>query len=380
MKKLRLFTPGPVATPPEVMLEMAQPMQHHRTQWYRDMHKEMHELLQYLFQTKGQVLTFTGSGTSAMEGAIIGCCTAGHKPVVVNNGKFGERWVKVCKAFNIPHAEIKLDWGTGATPEMIAKAMDADTAIDTIIIVHSETSACALSDVEGIAKLSRQRNAVFLVDGITAVGAIPFKMDEWGVDVCVTGSQKAMMLPPGLGFAAMSERAWQRVDESKHPSFYNDVRAYRKSLDKWDAPYTPNVPLVRGTLFNLRGFKERGLENIWTETRMLAEGTRAAMQALGIKLFAKDCVDSVTGLWVPEGVKEGDLRNMMRDKYGMHIAGAQDDIKGKVVRISHMGYVDQFDTLGVIAALEMALSTLGHKVQIGAGVAAAIKVFAEAKL
>ena len=377
MKKLRLFTPGPVAVPEDTMLEMAQPMQHHRTAWYREMHKEMHELLQYLFQTKAMVLTFTGSGTSAMEGAIIGCCPPGHKALVVNNGKFGERWVKVCKAFNIDHKELKLEWGHGATPAMIAKEMDADANIDTVIVVHSETSASSLSDVEGIGKLTRKRGALLLVDGITAVGAIPVKMDAWGVDVYATGSQKAMMLPPGLGFAAVNDRAWERIDSGKMPCFYNDLKAYRKSMDTFDAPYTPAVTLVRGTLFNLKKFKEIGLENIWAETKMLAEGTRAAAKAMGLKIFAADPVDSVTGMWVPDGIKEGDLRKTMRDKHGMHIAGAQDDIKGKVIRISHMGYVDQYDTLGVIAALEMTLVSMGYKLEIGTGVSAALKVFAK---
>jgi aspartate aminotransferase-like enzyme len=377
MKKHRLFTPGPVAVPESTMLEMAQPMKHHRTAWYREMHEEMHGLLQYLFQTKAQVMTFTGSGTSAIEGAIIGCCPPGHKALVFNNGKFGERWVKVCKAFNIDHTEVKLDWGLGAKPDMVIKAMDADPKIDTVIVVHSETSAAAVSDVEGMAKVTRERGALLLVDGITSVGAIPVKMDEWGVDVYGTGSQKAMMMPPGLGFAAVNDRAWERIESGKMPCFYNDLKAYKKSFAKWDAPYTPAVTLVRGALHNLRMFKEIGLENIWAETTMLAEGTRAALRALDLKIFATDCVDSVTGFWVPEGVDEGKLRKTMLNKHGMQIAGAQDDIKGKVCRISHMGYVDQFDTLGVLAALEMTLKEMGHNLQVGTGVAAALAVFAE---
>jgi aspartate aminotransferase-like enzyme len=378
MKKLRLFTPGPTMVPEDVMLEMARPMEHHRTAWYRDMHKELYGLLQYLFQTKATCLTFTGSGTSAMEGAIVGCCPPGHKALVVENGKFSERWSKVCAAFGIDHTPLPLEWGHGAKVPDIKKAMDADPKIDTVIVVHSETSTTALTDVEGIAKLTRERGALLIVDGITAVGALPVKMDEWGVDAYVTGSQKAIMLPPGLGFAAINDRAWERIDSGKMPTLYNDVKAFRKSLDTFDAPYTPAVTLVRGALYVLRGIKERGLENIWAETAMLARATRAAAEALRLKVYAADPVDSVTAMVVPDGVDEGALRKTIRSKYGFQIAGGQGDLKGRIIRFSHMGYVDAFDTLGVISALELTLAGQGYDVKIGAGVGAAQQVFAEA--
>lgn len=377
MKKNRLFTPGPTMVPEEILLEMARPMEHHRTAFYRDMHKEVCELLQYLFQTKATCLVITGSGTSAMEGAIVGCCPPGHKALVVRNGKFAERWAKVCAAFDIDHTSLDLTWGTGATSADITKAMDADPKIDTVIVVHSETSTTALSDVEGIAKITRDRGALLLVDGITAVGALPVKMDDWGVDVYVTGSQKAMMLPPGLGFAAVNDRAWERIDSGKTHVLYNDLKAYRKSLETWDAPYTPALTLVRGTLVALRGMKERGLENIWKETTTLARLMRAAAGALGIQVYAKDPVDSVTALIVPDGIDEATLRKTMRTKYGFHVAGGQGDIKGKIIRFSHMGYVDAFDTIGAIAALELVLKEMGHAVTLGAGVSAALQVLAE---
>lgn len=378
MKKLRLFTPGPVMVPEDVMLEMARPMEHHRTQWYRDMHKELCDLLQYLFQTKAMCLTFTGSGTSAMEGLIVGCCPPGHKALVIHNGKFAERWVKVCTTFGIEHTRLDLPYGRGAKASDVAAAMQQDSKIDTVIVVHSETSTTALSDVEGIAKVTKERNALLLVDGITAVGAIPVKMDAWGIDGYVTGSQKAMMLPPGLAFAAVSDRAWQRIDSGKTPTLYNDLKAYRKSMETFDAPYTPAITLVRGAVFNLKRIKERTLEAIWKETAVMAKATRAAVAAMGLKLFATDPVDSVTAVSVPPGVDEGALRKTMSGKYGFHIAGGQGDMKGKIIRFSHMGYVDIFDTLGVIAALEMTLKGMGQSVTIGAGVAAAQRVFSEA--
>lgn len=359
------------------MLEMARPIEHHRTAWYRDLHKELYELLQYLFQTEAICLTFTGSGTSAAEGAIVGCCPPGHKALVVRNGKFAERWAKVCAAFGIDHTPLDIQWGRGAKVADITKAMDADPKIDTVVLVHSETSTTALSDVEGIAKITQDRGALLIVDGITAVGTLPVKMDEWGVDVYITGSQKALMLPPGLGFAAVNDRAWERIDEGKMPTLYNDVKAYRKSLDTFDAPYTPAVTLVRGALLSLKKIKEIGLENIWRESAMLAKATRAAAVAIGLKVYAADPVDSVTAMLVPDGVDEGALRKTIRGKYGFQIAGGQGDLKGRIIRFSHMGYVDAFDTLGAIAALELTLAGQGFDVTIGAGVSAAQRVFAE---
>lgn len=377
MKKQRLFTPGPTMVPEEIMLEMARPMLHHRTEWYRELHKEVHGLLQYLFQTKGQCLTFTGSGSAAMEGAIVGCCPPGHKALVFLNGKFAERWAQVCQTFGVDHTCVDVAWGSGVKDMDLVRAMDADSKIDTVIVVHSETSTTAVSDVRNIAKVTRERDALLLVDGITAVGAVPVKMDEWGIDVYVTGSQKALMLPPGLGFAAVGDRAWKRIDSGKMPTLYNDLKAYRKSLETWDAPYTPNVALVRGLLQVLRLIKEQTLEAIWEETAMLARATRAAAEAMGLKVYAKDPVDSVTAVLVPDGIDEGKLRKTMRLKFGFHIAGGQGAVKGKIVRFSHMGYVDAFDTLGVIAALEFSLREQGYDVAIGSGVSAAQRVYAE---
>lgn len=375
MKKIRLFTPGPTMVPEDIMLEMARPMEHHRTPYFRDLHKELCGHLQYLFQTSAKCLTFTGSGTSAMEAAIVGCCPKGHKALVIENGNFAERWGKVCTAFGIEHNKLALEWGRGAKAAEVEKAMEADRSIDTVICVHSETSTAALSDVEGIARITRKRGALLLVDGITAVGAIPAKMDEWGVDVYVTGSQKALMLPPGLAFAAVNDRAWERIDSGQMPTFYNNLKNYRKSLETYDNPYTPNVSLVRGAVYSLKQIRERTLEAIWSETALLARAMRAALTALGLKIFPADPVDSVTAAWVPEGVDEGALRKTMRGRFGFQIAGGQGKVTGKIIRFSHMGYVDMFDTIGVIAALEMALKGQGFAVTLGAGVTEAEKVF-----
>ena len=363
--------------PEEIMLELARPMEHHRTDYYRELHRELHGLLQYLFQTSGTCLTFTGSGTAAAEAAIVGCCPPGHKALVIRNGKFADRWAKVCATFGIAHTALEFPWGQGAKAAHVEKALAADGALDTVIVVHSETSTTALSDVEGIAGVVRKRGGLLIVDGITAVGALPVKMDAWGVDAYVTGSQKALMLPPGLAFVAISDRAWERINSAKMPVLYNDLKAYRKSLETFDAPYTPAITLVRGAVKVLQEIKGRTLEKVWAETAMLARATRAAAGALGMKVFPADPVDSVTALVVPNGIDEPKLRKTMLSRYGFRLAGGQDSLKGRIIRLSHMGYVDAFDTLGAIAALELALAEQGYAVKLGAGVSAAQAAFAE---
>jgi serine---pyruvate transaminase len=378
MKKLRLFTPGPCMVPEEVMLAMAQPIDHHRTAAFRAVLEDVTKNLQYLFGTSGTCLTLTGSGTAAAEAAIVSCLPAGHKALVCRSGKFGERWGKICDAFKIENTKYELDWGHGFKPDGVADQLDADPSIDTIIVTHSETSTAAVSDVQGIAKLARSRDILLIVDGITAVGAIPVKMDDWGIDVLITGSQKALMLPPGLGFLGVGDRAWQRIDSGEVTAFYGNLKAYRKSIAGFDTPYTPANVMVNGAQIVLRRLREEGLEAIWKRVATFARATREAAVAMGMKVYAADPVDSVTALWVPDGVDEPTLRKTLRAKYGMQIAGGQDQIKGKVVRIGHMGYIDAADALAIISALELTLNGMGHPLEPGVSVAVAQKVFAEA--
>jgi len=378
MKKKRLFTPGPVMVPEDVLLHMAQPMEHHRTSFYREMLADVTEHLEYLFQTdKANCLVLTGSGTAGGEASIVSTVhRSRNKALNFNGGKFGERWGKICKAFELDYVDHVLEWGTAATPDLLEKLMDADEAIDTVICVHSETSTATLTDIEALAKVTQKRDALLIVDCITSCGCLPFKFDDWGIDIAFTGSQKALMLPPGLGVVCVSPKAWRRIDEAECHAFYNDLKAHRKGLRNWDNPYTPANTLVLGLQKVLHGMKERGLESMWQETRLLADATRAAADAIGMKLYSQSPADSVTAMWVPDGVDEAALRKTMRSRYGCQIAGGQDAIKGKVIRIGHMGYVDAGDTLAVIGALELCLKEQGHKFEVGAGVKAAQEVFA----
>ena len=377
MRKLRLFTPGPVMVPEEVMVRMAAPMEHHRTAAFREIYKDVTEKLEYLYQTQGTCLSIAGSGTAAAEAAIVSCLPKGHKALVVRNGKFAERWAEVCAAFEIPHTNYDVEWGRGADPAKIDQMMAADSALDTVIVVHSETSTAAVSDVKAIGEVVRKRGGIFIIDGITSIGAIPMKMDEWKIDAAITGSQKAMMLPPGLAFVAVNDRAWQRIDSGSSHTYYNNLKKYRKSLEGQESPFTPAISLMVGAQYTLGLIQRIGLENIWKHTRLLAAAMRAASKAIGLKVFAADPVDSVTAMLVPDGVDEAKLRKTMRETHGMQIAGGQGSLKGKIIRVSHMGYIDQADTLGVIGALELTLHGLGHKFELGAGLAAAQRVFAE---
>ena len=377
MIKPRLFTPGPTDVSPEVLNEMAKPMFHHRTARFREMFGEVNEGLKKLFCTAGDVLTLAGSGTAGMEAAIATAVPRDKKVLVANGGKFGERWGKICRIYGLDVDEVVLEWGTAISPEVVA-AKVATGEYGAVIVVHSETSTATAADLEAIAAVTRDTDVLLLVDGITAVGALPLKTDEWGVDVVASGSQKAMMLPPGLACVTLSEKAWKAAESVTAPGFYLDLKAYRKSIAGNDTPYTPAVSLIRGLKVALDMIHGIGIETVWARTALLAAAARAAATALGLKVFSSQPAASVTGIWYPEGVGD-DFRKVLRTKYGVSVAGGQDDVKGKIFRMSHMGYVDPLETIGMLAAVEYTLAELGAEVQLGVGVAAAAKVLADWK-
>lgn len=377
MRKTRLYTPGPTPVPEEVLLQIARPMEHHRTKEYQELLSKVTEDLKYVFQTKNDVLTFTSSGTGAMEGAIVSSYREGKKALVVRGGKFGERWGLVCEAFRIPYIAIDTKWGEAVDPEDIRKALNENPDIGMVIVVHCETSTATASDIESIGKIVAQTDAIFIVDAISSAAAMPIKTDEWNLDIVVTGSQKALMCPPGLAFASVSEKAWNIIEKNKPFAFYFDYRAYRKALKKNDAPYTPALTLVRGLAKALEFIREEGIENIWARCSKLARASRAAFEAMGLRLFSSAPADAVTAVWVPEGIDEATLRKTLAKEYGVMLAGGQEDLKGKIVRMTHMGYVDAVDTIGALAAIEEVLIKMGHKIEPGAGLTAAQKVLVE---
>jgi aspartate aminotransferase-like enzyme len=377
MIKKRLLTPGPTDVPAEVLVEMAEPIFHHRTERFRSMFAEVNEGLKKIFQTTNDVLTIAGSGTAGMEAAIACAVPRDKKVLVSNGGKFGERWVKVAKRYGCDVDEVELEWGTGLTPETVKEKLDTGQ-YGAVVTVHSETSTATACDLEGIAKVVSQTDALLIVDAITAAGTLPLKTDEWGVDIVAAGSQKALMLPPGLAVLSVSDKAWKVIDTIDAPCFYLDLKAYRKSLAKNDTPYTGAVTLIRGLKKAVDMLNEVGIEKIWARTAVMAKAMRAGCEAIGMKVFSRQPSDSVTGVLFPEGVGD-EFRKSLEKNYGISVAGGQEHLKGKLFRVSHMGYVDPLDTIGVIAAIEYTLADLGQDVEIGKGVAAAAKVLKDWK-
>ena len=373
MIKQRLFTPGPTDVPPEVLLEMARPMVHHRTEQFRRIFAEVAAGLKKLLMTDGDVLTIAGSGTAGMEAAIACACPRDKKVLVANSGKFGQRWGKVAKVYGLKVDEVRLEWGTALQPETVAKKL-ASGGYGAVITVHSETSTATACDLEAIGKVVAKTDAILIADCITSAGALPLRMDEWGIDIVCTGSQKALMLPPGLAFVAVSKKAWKNIDAITPPAFYLDLKAYRKAMAKNDTPYTSAVSLIRGLKVALEMINGIGIEKVWARTAKLAEAARAAAGALGLKVFSSQPSDSVTCIMLPDGVTDKQFRPVLRDKYGCSVAGGQDALEGKAFRISHMGWVDPLETIGLIAAIEYTLADCGAAVKIGSGVTAAAKV------
>ena len=380
MKKTYLLAPGPTPVPETVNLEMAAPMVHHRTPQFSKIFAEAAEDAKYLFQTKQDVIILASTGTGGMESCITNLFSPGDKVLVVNGGKFGERWGKISESYGLEPVWINVDWGQAVDANKVKTILDKDKGIRAILVQASETSTTVCHPIEALSKLTRDRDDILLVvDGITGTGVFPLPMDEWGIDAMITGSQKALELPPGLALVALSEKAWKFTDQSKCPHFYFDLKKERKNLANQTSAYTPAVSLVIGLRAVLKSFKEEGLENVHKRHNRLARATRAAAKALGLKMVAPDApADSATGVFLPDGIDGGKLVKSLRDDFGVTLAGGQDQWKGKVIRIAHLGYVDTFDTIIAISAIEMALKKFGHAVELGKGVAAAQEILLEA--
>jgi len=376
--KRYLLTPGPTPVPPEVALRMAEPMIHHRTPEFSKIFSEVRSGLRTLFQTKEDVLVLASSGTGAMEATVVNLLSAGDRVIVVNGGKFGERWTKICQSYGVSVEEIRVEWGEAVAVDAVRAALDRAPNTKAVLVQASETSTTAVHPVEEIAKLTRARDTLLIVDGITAVGVYDLPMDRFGIDALVTGSQKALMLPPGLAFLALSERAWKRADAPHLPSFYFDLKRERKNQGENTTAYTPAVSLVFGLHTVLGMLEAEGYENVFRRHARLAAATRAAGEALGMKALAPRAPSpAATGLYMPPGIDSCKLTKYLRDKVGVSFAGGQDHLKGKIVRIAHIGYFGDFDIVTAIAALEMGLSKFGARIDFGSGVAAAERLLVE---
>ena len=372
--KERLMTPGPVEVPPETLLELAKPVFHHRTKEFRAILMAVTEGLKEVFQTKSDVFIFTSSGTGAMEASVSNLLAPGDKALCVRGGKFGERWSELAERFGARTINLDVEWGRAVEPAAVEAALAKDPDIAAVYTTLCETSTGVVTDVEAIGKIVAKTNACLVVDGISGVGAMPMKTDEWGVDMLVVGSQKALLLPPGLAFLSVSKKAWARVEKAPRRAYYFDLIAARAALADEDTPYTPANTLVAALKKSLELLRKEGVEAIWARHARIARATRAAVQAMGLRVYASAPADALTAAVLPDGVDAEAVRGLLRKKYGVAVAGGQEKLKGKIIRIGHLGYLDTLDTLGAIAALELVLAEMGVKVPLGAGVAAAQRV------
>lgn len=374
MVKQYLFTPGPTTVPPECLLEMARPIIHHRTAGYRKIFAEVLDGLKYVFKTTNEVLTFSASGTGAMEASVSNLLSAGDRAIVVKGGKFGTRFAEICDAFGIEVVPVEVEWGKAVQPELIEKTLKDNRDVKAVFTTLCETSTGVLNDIKSIAGIVSASNAILVVDAISALGSVELNTDEWDVDVVLAGSQKGLMIPPGLSFASVSDRAWEQVKKSALPKYYFDFLKARKSQEKSDSAFTPAITLVIGLRKALAMIKEEGIENVIKRHAALAKATRAAARSMNLEIFADRPSNSVTAVRVPGKIDGAELVKRLRSK-GVSIAGGQAHLKGKILRMAHMGYMNKFDVLQMVAALELELAEMGCPVRPGQGVGAAEEVF-----
>lgn len=382
--KPRLLCPGPTPVPEETLLELARPVTFHRSAQFRSVLAAVVADLQLVFCTKNPICVLTSSGTGGMEAALTNVIRPGTKVLCCISGRWGERWKNIAKAFGAVVVEVTCPYGEAITPDQLAQALKdhPDTAVVTATL--SETSTGVRNDIKGLGAVVKETAAVFIVDAISGLGVMECRTDDWSIDFCVTGSQKALMLPAGLAFVSVSDKGWKRVDETlatgPAASFYFDLRKYRENLKANDTPFTPANTLIKALSLSLARIKAEGMEKVWQRHERMAAAARAAAVGLNLKLFAR--VNPTSGLTVyeiPAGIDGSAILSRLEKEHGIRIAGGQDTMKGKIIRLAHMGYIDFFEVLAAVSALEMVLADLGHKLESGAGVSLAQRAFASWK-
>jgi len=379
MQKRFLITPGPTPVPPEVLSALSQPVVHHRAPRFTEILKEVVAGLKYIYQTQNDIIVFSASGTGAMESAVVNVVNPGDHVLVASMGNFGERWKKLTATWGAAVTALDYEWGTKAVPADIETALAADPAIKAVYVQQSETSTGVVNDIKAIGEIVARTPAILVVDAISGLGATDLRTDDWHVDICVAGSQKALMVPPGLAYAAVSEKAWAVVEQCATPRFYYDYVTARKKMtgDSAQTPYTPAVSLMVAQNVAIDLIKQEGLENVFERHRVLSRAAKEGVKALGLELFGPDDpeANSVTAVKVPDGVDGNRIGKIARDKWGVWLAGGQGPLKGKIFRFGHCGYFGHSDIIVGLTTLEMVLAELGHDVKFGASAAAAEQVF-----
>jgi aspartate aminotransferase-like enzyme len=381
MFKERLFTPGPTQLLPAVQTAMGQPILHHRTDEFRNIFKEVLEGLRYVYNTKNDVLCFTSSGSGAMEGAVVNLLSPRDKALIISAGKFGERWASLCKAFLVNANVVSIPYGQAVDPKQVSVELEKHPDTKAVFVQYSESSTGAKHDVKALGEIVHEHaETALVVDAITGLGVMEMPVDEWHLDVVIGGSQKALMLPPGLAFASVSQKAWGLIESAKSNKFYFDYQKERKNNAKGESSYTPAITLIVAAREAIRYIRSIGRDNLIANAGLLASATRAAAKALGLRLFAEGSPsDALTAVCAPAAIESGAIINEFKKNFGATVANGQGEMKGKLFRIAHLGYYDFTDTVALIACLEIILRKLKIAVELGAGVTAAQKVYLERK-
>jgi aspartate aminotransferase-like enzyme len=377
MKKYYLMAPGPTPVPSNVLLAMAEPILHHRTPEYEALFLEVRAGLKRLFQTSQDVIPFTSSGTGALEAAVCNTLSAGDSVLVLRAGKFGERWEEICRAYGVTVIPMDAPFGHTVPAAAVAEALRRHPDVKAVLMQHSESSTGVLHDVQGVAAVTRATGAIVVVDAVSSLGIADLRMDEWGVDAVVAGSQKGLMLPPGLSLRAL-RAGLGHVKASRLPKYYFDIATERKFVARNECRFTPAVSIFVGLREVLKMIETEGLTNVFRRHERLARATRSGVEALGLELFAKAAPSpALTAVVAPRGIDSEAVLSTYSTSHNITIAGGQGEMKGRVFRLGHMGHVGDFDVITALAALEQVLHELGHPVDFGAAVRAAQKVLAE---
>lgn len=371
IKKYYLLSPGPTPVPENVLAAAAEPIIHHRTPEFSKIFMDTTEMLKMVYGTKEDLFILTSSGTGAMETAVVNTLSPGDKVLTINAGKFGERWGNICKAYGIAYKEIIVEWGKDYPKERLEADLKTMPDCKAVFCQLSETSTGAIFDIQGFGEVVSKTDAILVVDGISGTGATPCPMDEWKVDLMVSGSQKSFMIPPGLAYIAFGPKAWKMVETAKCPRFYFDAKKAKKNLADKTTPWTPAISLVIQQKKALDIIAAMGLEKLFAHHRLLGDATRAGIKALGLELLSEKPGNILTAVMTPAGIEGGKIVKTMQNKYMAYIAGAQDPMKGKFFRIAHLGYMGGFDIITALTALEMTLADLGYAFEPGASVKAA---------
>lgn len=373
-----LMIPGPTPTPQSALLALAKHPIGHRTAEFSNVFAQITQDLKWVFQTQQDVITFASSGTGAMEAAIFNTINEGDKVLCIVGGKFGQRWKELAKMKGAVAESIDVEWGKALDLKVLKEKLDSDKSkeIKAVCITHNETSTGVTNPLKEIAQIVNQHGALIIVDAVTSLGAINLEFDKWGIDIAVAGSQKGFMIPPGLAFIALSDKAWKAVDDCKYPSYYFNLKSARKNLQKDTTPYTPAVNLFMALSESLKIMKEEGIENIFNRHARLSAAIQSAIPAMGLKLYVDEPSarsNSISAILAPEGMNADDFRKEMKNRFDISLAGGQDHLKGKIFRIGHLGFCSDRDILAVISCMEVCLAQLGYNVEFGKGPAAASK-------